>query len=352
MVAATIATGGGAAVADAAVDVAVDAAAEGAADVAAEGAADAGESLAEEADSAVTCGGASFTAGTQVLLANGKTAPISTLRPGEKVQAADTKTGKNQAETVTAVLLHHDTDLYDLTVKTRHGTEVIHTTSNHLFWDPHLRQWVPAAKLGKGEYLLSLNGRDATVMGGRAPPVTTGWMWDLTVPGNNDHDFYVAPTGNGSTSGTAPVLVHNCGDELKATPGEARDGTTLEDYARLNVRESAADTPDFVTEFTSSKGVRYYGRTELPGEGPFDLQPGSLVDDALRDGAKISCSEVCAALQAQKAEGTMGAYGGTFRTLQLYSKAAQDAKGLPGIQPGSACPSCVTFIRTLGGTMG
>jgi hypothetical protein len=34
-------------------------------------------------------------------------------------------------------------------------------------------------------------------------------MWDLTVPGNNDYDFYVA------VAATA-VLVHNCGD---GTPG-------------------------------------------------------------------------------------------------------------------------------------
>src|ERR1044071_2061958 len=27
-------------------------------------------------------------------------------------------------------------------------------------------------------------------------------MWDLTVPGNNDHDFYV-------TAGTSDILVHN-----------------------------------------------------------------------------------------------------------------------------------------------
>ena len=34
---------------------------------------------------------------------------------------------------LTAVMVHHDTDLYDLTVKNTTGTEVIHTTSNHLF---------------------------------------------------------------------------------------------------------------------------------------------------------------------------------------------------------------------------
>jgi hypothetical protein len=30
-------------------------------------------------------------------------------------------------------------------------------------------------------------------MGGSTPADHDGWMWDLTVPGNNDHDFYVVP---------------------------------------------------------------------------------------------------------------------------------------------------------------
>jgi hypothetical protein len=34
------------------------------------------------------------------------------------------------------------------------------------------------------------------------PAVHDGWMWDLTVPGNNDHDFYVV-------SGSASAMVHN-----------------------------------------------------------------------------------------------------------------------------------------------
>jgi len=44
-------------------------------------------------------------------------------------------------------------------------------------------------------------------------------MWDLTVPGNNDHDFYVVPEqSDGSAqhayyavTGDTPVLVHNSG---------------------------------------------------------------------------------------------------------------------------------------------
>ena len=51
-----------------------------------------------------------------------------------------------------------------------------------------------------------------TVVGGTVPKQHDGWMWDLTVPGNNDHDFYVVVT-----TATA-VLVHNCNDEEVSDP--------------------------------------------------------------------------------------------------------------------------------------
>ena len=165
-----------------------------------------------------TCG-SSFTAGTLVLLATGKTTPISQLRPGDKVLASDTRTGKDQPEAVTAVLVHHDTNLYDLTVKTSHGTQVIHTTASHLFWDPSLDHgWIPANHLKKGEHLKTPDNWSAIVVGGSTPVVHDGWMWDLTVPGNNDHDFYViaspqSTSGSRHTyyvnAGSTPVLVHN-----------------------------------------------------------------------------------------------------------------------------------------------
>ena len=155
----------------------------------------------------------SFTAGTRVLLASGKTAPISSLKPGDKVQARDTATGKNQPETVTAVEVHHDTNLYDLKIKTPHGVQVIHTTANHLFWDPYLHYWVPTNKLSNGEHLKAPNGATATAVGGTTPKVHDGWIWDLTVPGNNDHDFYVV-------AGTALVLVHNAGGPGSPTKGD------------------------------------------------------------------------------------------------------------------------------------
>ena len=100
--------------------------------------------------------------------------------------------------------VHHDTNLYDLNVKTSHGTAVIHTTSNHLFWDPYPHYgWIPANTANRASTSRPPDGQSAVVVGGTDPEaVHDGWMWDLTVPGNNDHDFYVA------VAATA-VLVHN-----------------------------------------------------------------------------------------------------------------------------------------------
>ena len=68
------------------------------------------------------------------MLASGKSVAISRMRVGQKVLATDTRTRKTSAEPVTAVLVHHDTNLYDLRVETAHGTAVIHTTRSHLIW--------------------------------------------------------------------------------------------------------------------------------------------------------------------------------------------------------------------------
>jgi Pretoxin HINT domain len=149
---------------------------------------------------AASCGGMSFTAATRVLLAHGKSVPISELLVGDKVIATDTRTGRTRPETVTAVLVHYDTNLYDLRVQTPHGAAIIGTSSTHLFWSPAARRWVKAAELKQGARLRSVVGGAAIIVGGDSPDVSAGWMWDLTVA--RDHDFYVA-------SGPIFVLVHN-----------------------------------------------------------------------------------------------------------------------------------------------
>ena len=166
-------------------------------------------------------GGESFSPGTLVLLPGGKTKPISALKPGDKVLATSTRTGKTQPEAVTAVLIHPDTDLYNLTIKTSHGTSVIHTTSSHLFWDPSLDYgWIPAKQLKPGMHLKTPDGQSAVVVGGSVPAVHDGWMWDLTVPGNNDHDFYVLAVGASTRTyhglaGATPILVPQYGAGLR-----------------------------------------------------------------------------------------------------------------------------------------
>ncbi|MFY9888589.1 MAG: hypothetical protein WAK71_09795 [Streptosporangiaceae bacterium] len=80
--------------------------------------------------------------------------------------ATNTKTGKTQAETVKAVIVEHDNDLYDLTVKVRGRTAVIQTTARHRFWDQTTRRWTYADALAAGD-LLHTDGRaKVSVAGG------------------------------------------------------------------------------------------------------------------------------------------------------------------------------------------
>jgi RHS repeat-associated protein len=157
----------------------------------------------------------SFTPSTQVLLSDGKTQPIADLHPGDKVLTTNTHTGKTDAETVAAVLVHHDTDLYDLAVKTSYGSAIIHTTAHHLFWSQTTHAWIQAAELKPGTHLHTLGVSTATVTTGYTPRIDAAWMWDLTVP--PDHDFYIIATTTASTRPHAhfaedddtAVLVHN-----------------------------------------------------------------------------------------------------------------------------------------------
>jgi Pretoxin HINT domain len=92
-----------------------------------------------------------------MLLASGGAIPISQLKAGGKVLATSTKTGKTTDETVAAVLVHRDTDLYDLKIRADARTAVIDTTSSHLFWVPgaggHGGRWVKAGALSYGTHL-------------------------------------------------------------------------------------------------------------------------------------------------------------------------------------------------------
>jgi hypothetical protein len=100
---------------------------------------------------------------------------------------------------------------------------VVHTTSGHLFWDQTRHQWIKAAALHPGDRLRASSGRAATVVSGSAPAGSTGWMWDLTVPG--DHDFYIQIAA-------AAVLVHNC---------DINDPPSFEGASRTQAERELAD---------------------------------------------------------------------------------------------------------------
>jgi hypothetical protein len=146
------------------------------------------------------CAAQSFTADTNVVLADGKTVPIDQVKIGQKVEAVDTKTGKSVTRSVTAVWVNHDTDLMDVTVTGGSGSHsTIHTTQHHPFWDLTTHSWVDADHLRAGDQLLADNGASVTLTATVIVPGAAD-MWDLTI--NGVHDFYI-------TTGSDTVLVHN-----------------------------------------------------------------------------------------------------------------------------------------------
>ena len=240
------------------------------------------EGAADEADSSgdsCLIGGQSFTAGTAVLLANGKTEAISKLRPGQKVLATDTKTGKNHVETVTAVLVHYDKDLYDLRVKSGEKSAVIGTTSNHLFWVPgnagHLGRWVKAGALKHGTHLRAPGGDGAVVTGGWVPSQRDGWMWDLTI--TPSHDFYI-------NTAAASVLVHNEDSPCEMIGAKGVQVTSQEvgrgEGWRIDVENPNPGERPGQLHFQDYSGNKYQYDFE---SGAFDGMPGRLAKASMNN---------------------------------------------------------------------
>jgi hypothetical protein len=98
-----------------------------------------------------------------------------------------------------------------------------------------------------------------TADGGTSPKVREGWMWDLTVPGNNDHDFYVipAPTLRSSrVESTVAVLVHNsnCG-VTRFSVDSAGTVTDSQGPAGILLNKASGDGfRDTVASFLRSQG--------------------------------------------------------------------------------------------------
>ncbi|MFE6888018.1 polymorphic toxin-type HINT domain-containing protein [Streptomyces sp. NPDC057694] len=199
----------------------------------------------------------SFRADTKVLLKNGKTKPISKIKPGEQVEAANPQNGRHQgAREVAARLVHKDSDLVDLKVRGVAGKfKTLHTTAGHPFWDETAGAWVPAASLTPGHKLITAENRrvsvvETTVRNGTAD------MYNLTV--QQLHTYYVL-------AGRTPVLVHNsmatCSDAAFQTvlhnEQEIIDGKTSHIIPGMDSRTpGGADAlADYVDHVTSVPGT-------------------------------------------------------------------------------------------------
>jgi RHS repeat-associated protein len=146
----------------------------------------------------------SFDGHTPVLMADGRSEPIDQVKLGDKLVATDPESGVTTQRPVTALHLHQDVALTDVTVTDAHGrASTLHTTQNHRFWDRTLHAWVHAGHLRVGDRLYTGAGDTETVTAVRSF-IGRRTMYNLTVA--LSHTYYVL-------AGPVPVLVHNiCGD--------------------------------------------------------------------------------------------------------------------------------------------
>lgn len=142
----------------------------------------------------------SFSGGTEVLMADGTSKPISEVEVGDRVLAEDPETGERGARQVTHLWVHQDT-IIDLGID---GHDVA-TTEDHPFWNHTDGEWQRADALDIGDLVVTADGGLLSVDGIDWRSARTTTAYNLTVDGI--HTYFVEV-------GTDEVLVHNTGDGL------------------------------------------------------------------------------------------------------------------------------------------
>ncbi|QKW25051.1 type IV secretion protein Rhs [Streptomyces seoulensis] len=202
-------------------------------------------------------GPCSFSPDTRVLLEHGKTKKIGKIKLGDKVEAADPKTGKHRGpRRVTARFVHHDEDLVDLKIRSASGKiETLHTTSLHPIWDDSEHAWVKAGKLVPGHSLNTATDGHVAVIKVKTLAGSAD-MYNLTV--EQLHTYYVL-------AGQTPVLVHNSNCS-PFTDGDIWDGSfdvggqTVETMATVR---AAGDTVHLDGLMVFPKGTQGLSRAPI-----------------------------------------------------------------------------------------
>ncbi|MEU0391353.1 polymorphic toxin-type HINT domain-containing protein [Streptomyces sp. NPDC006208] len=172
----------------------------------------------------------SFTPETKVLMADGKSKAIKDIKPGDKVVATDPKTGETAVKDVAATIIGKGSKkLVEITVDTDgekgDATAKATATDGHPFWIPELREWIKATDLKSGDWLRTGAGAKVQIT------QVKRWTQQATVRNltvTDIHTYYVVV-------GSAPVLVHNCGE------ADGGDWTPDENYSKKAIEERSAE---------------------------------------------------------------------------------------------------------------
>ncbi len=193
----------------------------------------------------------SFSAETEVLMADGTTKPISQIETGDWVLAEDPETGERGGREVTHLWIHQDT-LVDLQID---GADVA-TTEDHPFWNESDGEWQRADALDTGDLVVSADGELLEVDGLDWGSTRTTTAYNLTVDGI--HTYYVAV-------GDDEVLVHNTcpgGPQLRGLTFDEVDGLIPDGWVKSPTR---------------GPGGTRYSNPARPGE-QVRIMPGNPAD--------------------------------------------------------------------------
>ncbi|MGW4701056.1 polymorphic toxin-type HINT domain-containing protein [Streptomyces sp. NPDC004285] len=179
-------------------------------------------------DALVACSTNSFLGATPVVMADGSTRPISDVRIGDLVLAADPDSGERRGMRVSSTFRHETTDLVE--VRLADGSTMV-TTPGHKV---HVvgRGWTLALGLRPDDLVIGADGTVAPVASVRDQDERAALtVYDLTVEGL--HTFFVGTRG--ATSARS-VLVHNCLNLL--THESPTAGHTIADHVDPSAEEA------------------------------------------------------------------------------------------------------------------